>query len=162
MKERGSVNEVMGRGKKGGCLGQSCENSDLWNSLFSKKKKKKNPYTGGKHGRERSGESEVNSEFTGCFLLGGSKQWLKISGNFSSSQFSCNNFQTLCRKFKIMRVFKHLLQDTESDQMQGEATGNLTLYSGDHVAITCMWFPPRAYPHPADPGMSLKQKFAGT
>ena len=40
MKERGSVNEVMGRGKKGGCLGQSCENSDLWNSLFSKKKKK--------------------------------------------------------------------------------------------------------------------------
>ena len=33
-KERGSV----GRGKREGCLGQSCENSDLWNSLFSKRK----------------------------------------------------------------------------------------------------------------------------
>ena len=91
----------------------------------------KNPYTGAKHERERSGESEVNSESTGCFLLGGSKQWLKISGNFSSSQFSCNNFNTLCRKFKIMIFLKQLLEDTESDQIQGEAIGNLTLHSGD-------------------------------
>ena len=65
-KERGAEDEVMGRGRRGGCLGQSCENSDLWNSLFSK-----NPYTGAKHERERSGESEVTSESTGCFLLGG-------------------------------------------------------------------------------------------
>ena len=152
----------MGRGRRGGCLGQSCEDSDLWNSLFSTKQNKTKTYTGAKHERERSGESEVTSESTGCFLLGGSKQWLKISGKFSSSQFSCNNFHTLCRKFKIMRVFKQLLEDTESDQIQGEAIGNLTLHSGDHVAITCMWFPPRARAHPADPGMLLKQKFTGT
>ena len=31
----------------------------------------KTPYTGAKHERERSGESEVTSESTGCFLLGG-------------------------------------------------------------------------------------------
>ena len=127
-----------------------------------RKKKNKKPYTGAKHERERSGESEVTSESTGCFLLGGSKQWLKISGKFSSSEFSCNNFHTLCIKFKIMRAFKQLLEDTESDQIQGEAIGNLTLHSGDHVAITCMWFPPRARAHPADPGMLLKQKFTGT
>ena len=36
-KERGVEDEVMGRGRRGGSLGQSCENSDLWNSLFSKK-----------------------------------------------------------------------------------------------------------------------------
>ena len=122
----------------------------------------KNPYTGAKHERERSGESEVTSESTGCFLLGGSKQWLKISGKFYSSEFSCNNFYTLCRKVKIMRVFKQLLEDTESDQVQREAMGNLTLHLGDHVAVTCMWVPPRAGPNPADPGMSLKQKFTGT
>ena len=29
------------------------------------------------------------------------------------------------------------------------------------MAVACMWFPPRARPHPADPGMSLKQKFTG-
>ena len=29
-----------------------------------------------------------------------------------------------------MRVFKQLLEDTESDQVQGEAMGNLTLHSG--------------------------------
>ena len=37
-KERGAEDEVMGRERRGGCLGQSCENSDLWNSLFSKRK----------------------------------------------------------------------------------------------------------------------------
>ena len=72
----------------------------------------------------------MTSESMGCFLLGGSKQWLKISGKFSSSEFSCNNFHTLCGKFKIMRVFKQLLEDTENDQVQGEAMGNLTLHSG--------------------------------
>ena len=86
----------------------------------------KKPYTGAKHERERSGESEVTIESTGCFLLGGSKQWLKISGKFSSSEFSCNNFHMLCRKFKVMRVFKQLLEDTENDQVQGEAMRNLT------------------------------------
>ena len=30
----------------------------------------KTPYTGAKHERERSGESEVTSESTGCLLLG--------------------------------------------------------------------------------------------
>ena len=122
----------------------------------------KNPYAGAKHERERSGESEVTSESTGCFLLGGSKQWLKISGKFSSSQFSYNNFYTLCRKFKIMRVLNNCWKTLRGDQVQGEAIGNLTLHSGDHVAITCMWFPPRARAHPADPGMLLKQKFTGT
>ena len=47
-KERGAEDEVMGRGRRGGCLGQSCENSDLWNSLFSNK----NPHTGAKHERD--------------------------------------------------------------------------------------------------------------
>ena len=72
----------------------------------------KNPYTGANHERERSGESNVISESLGCFLIGESKQWLKISGKFSSSEFSCNNFHTLCRKLKIMRVFKQVLEDT--------------------------------------------------
>ena len=55
----------------------------------------------------------------------------------SSSEFSYNNFHTICRKFKIMRVLKQLLEDTECDQIQGEAIGNLPLHSGDHVAVTC-------------------------
>ena len=82
----------------------------------------------------------MTSETMGCFLLGGSKQWLKISGKFSSSEFSCNNFHTLCGKFKIMRVFKQLLEDTESDQIQGEAMGNLTLHLGPrgcHMYVVC-------------------------
>ena len=159
-KERGFVDDDMGRERRGGCLGQSCEDSDLWNPLFSKKKKKKKNPTLEQSMKER--DLEVTSESTGCFLLGESKQWLKISGKFSNSEFSCNNFHTLCRKFKIMIFLKQLLEDTESDQIQGEAIGNLTLHSGDHVAITCMWFPPRARAHPADPGMLLKQKFTGT
>ena len=36
-KERGAMDDVMGMGRRGGCLGQSYENSDLGNSLFSKK-----------------------------------------------------------------------------------------------------------------------------
>ena len=33
-KERGAGDDIMGRGRKGGCLGQSYANSDLGNSLF--------------------------------------------------------------------------------------------------------------------------------
>ena len=57
------------------------------------------------------------------------------SGLQSSPEFSYNNFHTICRQFKIMRVFKQLLEDTECDQIQGEAIGNLTLHSGDDVAV---------------------------
>lgn len=90
--------------EEGVVLAKAVKNSDLWNSLFSKK----NPTL--EQSMKRSGESEVTIESTGCFLLGGSKQWLKFSGKFSSSEFSCNNFHMLCRKFKVMRVFKQLLE----------------------------------------------------
>ena len=122
-KERGSV----GRGKRKGCLGQSCENSDLWNSLFSKRKIP----TLEQSMKERdlvSPKWPVSPQAASS-LVDESSGW-KISGKFSSSEFSCNNFHTLCGKFKIMRVFKQLLEDTESDQVQGEAMGNLTLHSG--------------------------------
>ena len=43
-----------------------------------------------------------------------------------------------------MRVFKQLLDDAESDQVQGEAMGNLTLLSGatwpSHVSGS-LWGP---------------------
>ena len=117
----------MGRERRGGCLGQSCENSDLWNSLFSKRKIP----TLEQSMKERdlvSPKWPVSPQAASS-LVDESSGW-KISGKFSSSEFSCNNFHTLCGKFKIMRVFKQLLEDTESDQIQGEAMGNLTLHSG--------------------------------
>ena len=103
----------------------------------------------------------MTSESMGCFLLGGSKQWLKISGKFSSSEFSCNNFHTLCGKFKIMRVFKQLLEDAESDQVQGEAMGNLTLHSGATWLSHVCGLPLRVCLHPADPGMCSSRNSQG-
>ena len=102
----------------------------------------KNPYTGAKHERERSGESEVNSESTGCFLLGGSKQWLKISGKLSSFELSCNNFHTLCRKFKIMRVFKQLLEDPERWPSTGRGYRELDTEASTSNLSAC-WSKPR-------------------
>ena len=152
-RKRAFVDEVMGRGRRGVCLGQSCENSDLWNSLFSKRKIP----TLEQSMKERdlvSPKWPVSPQAASS-LVDESSGW-KISGKFSSSEFSCNNFHTLCGKFKIMRVFKQLLEDTESDQIQGEAMGNLTLHLGPrgcHMYVVCPW----EYVWDA-----LKQKFTGT
>ena len=106
-KERGAVDDIMGTGRRGGCLGQNCENSDLGNSLFSKKS-----LHWSKAWKREIWRIQCDQWVRGLLPPGESKQWLKISGKFSSSEFSCNNFHTLCRKLKIMRVFKQLLEDT--------------------------------------------------
>lgn len=120
-KERGAEDEVMGRGRRGGCLGQSCENSDLWNSLFSKKPLR----------RSKAWKREIWRVWSDQWVHRllppwWSKQWLKISGKLSSFELSCNNFHTLCRKFKIMRVLNNCWKTLRGDQVQGEAIGNLT------------------------------------
>jgi len=120
-KERGAEDEVMGRGRRGGCLGQSCENSDLWNSLFSKK-----PLHWSKARKREIWRVRSDQWVHRLLPPWWSKQWLKISGKLSSFELSCNNFHTLCRKFKIMRVLNNCWKTLRGDQVQGEAIGNLT------------------------------------
>ena len=71
-----------------------------------------------------------------------SKQWLKISGKLSSFELSCNNFHTLCRKFKIMRVFKQLLEDPERWPSTGRGYRELDTKPSTSNLSAC-WSKPR-------------------
>lgn len=136
-KERGAEDEVMGRGRRRGCLGQSCENSDLWNSLFSK-----NPLHRSKARKREIWRVRSDQWVHGLLPPWWSKQWLKISGKLSSFELSCNNFHTLCRKFKIMRVFKQLLEDPERWPSTGRGYRELDTKPSTSNLSAC-WSKPR-------------------